>query len=199
VSAQLSALFGKGTSMGKVILDMSMSLDGFIAGVDGADVGLYNWYFAPADADPSGNSAFVIQELIDMLGAIIMGRNTFRTGDEQGGFEDSPYSAVNVLLTHHPPEQMPQGFLAADSIESALGQARAAAGARDIAIGGGANVAQQYLRTGLVDEIQIHLVPILVGKGLRLFDPSAAPNVQLRITRVLEAAGVTHIRYDVVK
>ena len=185
--------------MGKVILDMSMSLDGFIGGENGADVGLYNWYFAPADADPSGNNALVIQELIDMLGAIIMGRNTFQTGDDQDGFDESPYTAVNVLLTHHPPEQTPKGFLAADSIESALAQARAAAGDRDIAIGGGANVAQQYLRAGLVDEIQIHLVPVLLGNGIRLFDPAATLNLQLQIKRVLEAAGVTHIWYTVVK
>jgi dihydrofolate reductase len=192
--------FVKGGNMGKVILDMSMSLDGYIAGADGEDVGLYNWYFAPADADPSGKNAFVIQETIDILGAIIMGRNTYGTGEEQDGFEDSPYHAVNVVLTHHPPEQQPEGFVFVnEGIERALEQARAAAGDKDIAIGGGANVAQQYLRAGLVDEIQIHFVPMLLGKGVRLFDHLAAQNIQLEITRVLDAAGVTHIRYTVVK
>jgi dihydrofolate reductase len=185
--------------MGTVILDMSMSMDGFIAGVGGADVGLYNWYFAPADADPGGNNALVIQELIDSLGAIIMGWNTYQTGNEQGGYEDNPYDAVNVVLTHRPQEAREGFVFVGDGIESALKQARAAAGERDIAIGGGANVAQQYLRAGLVDEIQIHLVPVLVGAGIRLFDDSIAQSVQLEITRVLEAAGVTHIRCTVVK
>ncbi len=186
--------------MGKVILDMSMSLDGYIGGVDGKDVGLYNWYFAPPEADPGGNNAFVIQETIDILGAIIMGRGAYGTGDEQDGFEDSPYNAENVVLTHNPPEKAAKGFtFVSDGIKSALAKARAAAGERDIAIGGGANVAQQFLRAGLVDEIQIHLVPVLLGEGTRLFDPLEGLNVQLEITRVLEAAGVTHLRYRVVK
>jgi dihydrofolate reductase len=183
--------------MGKVILDMSMSLDGFIAGPNGEDRGLYNWYFAP-----SGGSQEVIDELINTLGAIVMGRRTYEVGDEQDGFADNPYSAVNFVLTHHVPEKQPTGstpfVFVTDGIESALQQAKAAAGDRDVALGGGANTAQQYLRAGLIDEIQIHLVPVVLGNGIRLFDHLDPKPIELESTRVIEAPDVTHILYHVV-
>jgi dihydrofolate reductase len=184
--------------MGIVILDMAMSLDGFIAGPNNDDAGLYNWYFAPAPP-----SAAVIEELIKTLGAIIMGRHTYETGEEAGGFADDPYTAARFVLTHRPPEQVNPAAASftfvADGIESALRQAKAAAGEKDVAIGGGANIAQQYLKAGLVDEIQLHIVPKLLGDGLRLFDHLGTEPVQLEITRVIESVGVTHLRYRVVK
>jgi dihydrofolate reductase len=86
----------------------------------------------------------------------------------------------------------------ADGIESALEQARAAAGAKDVLIGGGAEVAQQYLAAGLIDELQLHVVPILLGSGTRLFDnASGAALPALESTRVIESPGVTHLRYRV--
>jgi dihydrofolate reductase len=86
-----------------------------------------------------------------------------------------------------------------DGIEAALAQAEAAAGDKDIAVGGGADVAQQYLRAGLLDEIQIHLVPVLLGDGVRLFHNLAADQARLEVTRVVDSPAVTHLKYRVVK
>jgi dihydrofolate reductase len=86
-----------------------------------------------------------------------------------------------------------------DGIEAALDQARAAAAEKNVSVAGGANVAQQYLRAGLLDEIQIHLVPLFLGEGVRLFEHVGANEAQLEVTRVLESPLVTHLRYRVVK
>lgn len=189
--------------MGNVILDMSMSLDGFIAGANGEDSGLNNWYFAPATGEADPNKA-VIQELIDSLGAIVMGKRTYGMGDEyeaEGG--EDPYHATRIVLTHHIPEKAPAGttptIFVTDGIESALEQALAAAGERDVAIGGGANVAQQALKAGLVDEIQLHLIPVLLGQGIPLFQHLGNTPIELETVRVIEATGVTHLWYRVVK
>jgi dihydrofolate reductase len=84
-----------------------------------------------------------------------------------------------------------------DGIESALERARAAAGGKDVALGGGANVAQQYLKAGLIDEMHLHIVPVLLGDGARLFDNLGGSDVRLECTRVIEAPGVTHLTYRV--
>jgi dihydrofolate reductase len=184
--------------MGKVLLDMAISLDGFIAGPNNADVGLYNWYFAPAP-----RSAAVIDELVATIGAIIMGRQTYETGDASDGFADDPYTAARFVLTHQPPAKIAKGaesfVFVTDGIASALQQAQAAAGTKVVAIGGGAGVAQQYLRAGLVDEIQLHVIPKLLGHGLRLFEHHTSEAIQLECTRVIESTGVTHVTYKVVK
>jgi dihydrofolate reductase len=184
--------------MGRVLLDMAMSLDGFIGTENNEDAGLHNWYFS----EEENNNRMVVNELVTGLGAIIMGRRTYGTGNDQDGFEENPYTATNFVLTHHPPGKQPKGntpfVFVTDGIESALKQAKAAAGERDVAIGGGANVAQQYLNAGLVDDVQIHLVHILLGKGLRLFEVGAEP-IRLEKTRVIEAPEVTHLYFRVVK
>ena len=86
-----------------------------------------------------------------------------------------------------------------EGAEAALEQARAAAGDKDVAIGGGANVAQQYLRAGLLDELQIHVVPVLLGGGVRLLDDLGGDRPELELTRVVDSPAVTHLRYRVVK
>lgn len=179
--------------MGKVILDMAVSLDGYIADPNGGDAGLYNWYFAPAPP-----SAAVIDELVQSLGAIIMGRGAYRVGEAVDGFTDDPYDAARFVLTHHAPEKPVTGItFVTDGIESALKQAKAAAGDRDVAIGGGADIAQQYLKVGLVDEIQLHLVPKLLGTGIRLFDH--LDSIELESTRVIKSTGVTHLKFRVIQ
>jgi dihydrofolate reductase len=184
----------------KVILDLSMSLDGFINDPNGEDGGLHDWYFAESE-DPNNPNARVVQEGINDFGAIIMGRNTFGTGENNDGFEEgSPYNAVNVVVTHHPPDKHPKDFIfVTDGIESAVRQAIEAAGDRDVAIGGGADVSQQALQAGLVDEIMIHLVPKLFGKGLRLFDHLGADPIELEQLEVIDGGTVTHLHYRVVK
>ena len=179
--------------MSTVLLDMAMSLDGFVAGPNNEDGGLHDWYFAPA-----GNAISVIDELIDGIGAMILGKWAF--GNEPDGW-DTPYKVPHFVLTHtarNPIERDGMTFhFVSDGIESTLARAQAAAGDKIICVAGGAATAQQFLRAGLVDEIQLHLVPILMGGGLRLFEHLAS--TKLVQVRVLESPGVTHLRYRVTK
>jgi dihydrofolate reductase len=106
------------------------------------------------------------------------------------------------VLTHHPREPLVmQGgtsfTFVTDGIESALAQARAAAGEKHVGVSGGADAIQQYLRAGLLDEVQVHVAPLLLGQGTRLFDHLGADPVDLEITRVVESPAVTHLRYRV--
>jgi dihydrofolate reductase len=87
--------------------------------------------------------------------------------------------------------------LVTDGIENALAQAKSAAGDKDISVAGGANTIQQFLNAGLLDEIQIHVVPLLLGDGLRLFDQAGIPQLELEKTRVIDSPGVTHMRFRV--
>lgn len=184
--------------MGKVLLDMSISVDGFIAGPDNTDAGLHNWYFSPAPA-----SAAVIDELVTSIGAIIMGRNTYDLGAAADGFADNPYQAAHFVLTNHPPEKPARGaenfVFVTDGLESAVKQAQNAAKDRIITIGGGASIARQALKAELIDEIQLHIIPKLLGRGLRLFENDDAQEVNLEVMRVVTSVGVNHIRYRVAK
>ena len=184
--------------MASVLLDMAMSLDGFVSGPNGEDHGLHDYFFSPA-----GPTVEVIEEGFRMTGTIIMGRHSYEAGVAQGGFADDPYQVPTFVLTHHVPQEIPKGaesfVFVTDGIESALEQARAVTGDRHVVIGGGANVAQQYLRAGLVDEIQIHLIPVLLGTGIRLFDCLDTKAIRLESTRVIDGSGVTHLRFLVVK
>jgi dihydrofolate reductase len=182
--------------MGKVYLDMAMSLDGFISGPNGEDGGLHDWYFSP-----SGDAEFVKQELLDTIGAMILGKRAFSTSPEADGF-DTPYKVPHFIFTHIPRETIPRGgmefIFSTDGLEGTLQKAKAVAGDKDVCIAGGANTAQQFLEAGLLDELQIHLVPMLIGGGLRLFDV-LPQKVKLEKTRTLESSGVTHLRYRVMK
>ncbi|MBA3470445.1 MAG: dihydrofolate reductase [Herpetosiphonaceae bacterium] len=178
--------------MGTVFLDMVMSLDGFVAGPDNTDSGLHDWYFAPA-----GNATFVIDELLETIGAMILGNRAF--GEQPEGF-DTPYHVPHFVLSHTARPTIVNGeasFIFVDSIESALAQAREAAGEKSVCVAGGAATAQQLLNAGLIDELQIHIVPMLLGGGLRLFDQIKP--VKLEQTRVLESPGVTHMRFAVLR
>ena len=179
--------------MGMVFLDMVMSLDGFVAGLNNEDGGLHDWYFAP-----SGNAVAVIDELLNDIGAMLIGNRVF--GDQPDGF-DTPYKVPHFILTHTARPSVEKGgatfVFVDDGIESALAKAKAAAGEKAICVAGGVETAQQYLNAGLVDEVQIHLVSLLLGNGLRLFD-NVKP-MKLERTRVLESPGVTHLRFRVVQ
>jgi dihydrofolate reductase len=108
------------------------------------------------------------------------------------------------VVTHHAREPVAKTggttfTFVTEGIESALEQAREAAGGKDVSLGGGANVAQQYLKAGLIDEMQIHVVPVLLGDGARLFDDLGDAEIGLECTGAVEAPGVTHITYRVVR
>lgn len=182
--------------MGKVLLDVAMSLDGFISGPNGEDHGLHDYFFSP-----SGATTEVIEEGFKITGAIIMGRRAYDIGAAQDGFADNPYQVPTFVLTHHVPEKFAKGaetfIFVTDGIESALDQAKAVVEDKFVVIGGGADIAQQYLIAGLVDEIQIHLIPKLLGVGVRLFDNLGLEPVDLESTRVIEGTGVVHLRFRV--
>jgi dihydrofolate reductase len=191
--------------MTKVHFDISLSVDGFITGPDegvakplGDDAGrLHDWMFdARTDAD-----AKVLDELYARTGAILMGRRMFDVGVEPWG--DPPRFHMPVfVLTHEVLDPIPmQGgttyTFVTDGIEAGLDQAKAAAGEKDVGIWGGAKITQQYLAAALVDEMQIHLVPILLGDGVRLFENLPADRIELRRTRTIATPSATHLRFTV--
>ena len=215
--------------MGELILDISMSLDGFVAGPnpslerplgEGGDA-LHEWaYGLAAWREPHGLSGGetgpvgdAVKEALDATGAVLMGRRMFSGGagpweddpNADGWWGDKPPFRVPVfVLTHHPRETVEkQGgtsfTFVTDGIESALEQARAVAGDKDVAIGGGASVVQQYLAAGQLDEVQMHLAPVLLGGGVRLFDEREGGPFTLELTRTIESPSATHVRYRVVK
>jgi dihydrofolate reductase len=185
---------------------VSTSLDGFIAGPDGgaADVGLHDWLTdgdTPSRINPrlkmSKPSADFFDQGACRLGAVIAGRRTYDVQDAWGG--RGPMPAVPLfVLTHHAPEFVPAGdppyTFVTDRVEAAISQARAAAGDKDVHLMG-ASVVQQAIRTGLLDELVISLVPIVLGDGVRPFD--GLPPLKLELARVIDAPGVTHLTYRV--
>ena len=202
--------------MAKVMIDLSMSLDGFITGPNPTpDQGLgdggaplHQWYFNGTEPShhsdffkPLGSSREVVDEMFETTGAIVVGRSWY---DITNGWEGNhPIRGASVfLVTHKAPDRIPQGetpiIVVTEGVESAVKQAKAAAGDKVVTVGG-ASIAQQCLNAGLVDEIIIHLVPILLGDGVRLFDKLGSTPLEMEIVRVTEAPGVTHIRYRVVK
>ena len=181
--------------MSKVLLDMAISLDGFVGGPGGSDVGLYEWYF-----DPSEKSRPVIEELVETTGAIVLGRGAYGTGEDAEGWDDTPYEVPHFVITHRPPAPAPgrpvEFLFVTAGVAAAVDAAKEAAGDRYATIGGGADIARQALAAGLVDELQLHVVPILVGDGVRLFD-RFDHGWQLSRLRVVDGPVVTHLRYRI--
>jgi dihydrofolate reductase len=209
---------GEKAAMGKVVTGLSMSLDGFIAGPNDSverPLGeggerLHQWMYDLASwrerhGLTGGNTdtdAEVLEESFKNTGAVVVGRRMF---DLANGWGDNPPFHMPVfVITHDAKEKVVKEggttfTFVTGGIESALEQAKAAAGDKDVSVAGGANIIQQYLSAGLLDEIQIHLVPVLLGDGRRLFDHIGAEQIELEITRVIESPEVTHIKFRVVK
>ncbi len=205
--------------MSNVIFDMGMSLDGFIAGPNAGprnalgDGGMriHRWVFDLESwrerqslvGGQTNRDDEVSNETFARTGAYVMGRRMFDEG-EVGWPDPPPFRAPVFVLTHH--ERKPwvrQGgttfTFVTDGIESAIEQARAAAGDKDVRIAGGANTIQQFIKAGLLDELQIHLAPILLGDGVRLFDHPGTEQIELEKTRVIDSPRVTHLTFRVVK
>jgi dihydrofolate reductase len=201
----------------------SISLDGFTAGAEQGPenplgiggVRLHEWLrelavwrrAAGKEGGVENASTAVVDDEDGDVGAILMGRNMFGGGPGpwgedpwNGWWGDSPPFHVPVfVITHHarPPLECAGGTtftFVAEGPEVALEQARAAAGDRDVAISGGASLARQYLAAGVVDELELHLVPALLGRGVRLFD-DGIPELGLEQVSVVEAPGVVHLTY----
>jgi dihydrofolate reductase len=212
--------------MADLRFEISVSLDGFIAGPNQSEENplgeggeqLHEWALKLAAwRRPHGReggevtaSSPLFEEALARQGAVVMGRNMFGGGPGpwgedpwEGWWGDEPPFHVPVfVLTHHPREPLvKQGgtsfTFVADGIESALAQAKEAAGEKDVALAGGAEVAQQYLAAGLVDELQLNVVPVLLGEGTRLFDNGAGAGLRLEQALAVETPDVTHLRYRV--
>jgi dihydrofolate reductase len=213
--------------MSKLRFDITISLDGFVAGpnqskqhpLGESGEQLHDWAFPLAAwREPHGKeggevnaSTPVVEESLEKIGATVMGRNMFGGGPGPWGDEpwngwwgdDPPFHMPVFVVTHHTREPLAlQGgtsfTFVTDGIESALEQAKEAAGGKDVKLAGGAEVAQQYLAAGLIDEMELHVVPVLLGDGERLLD-NLGTGLELEQLRAVEAPGVTHLKYRVVK
>ena len=194
--------------MQKVTAEISMSLDGFITdpeasvgtSLEGHDPGrLHGWRF---DAKTETDEA-IVDEIYTSTGAVLMGKRMFDVGFEPWG-DPPPFGMPVFIVTHEERAPLPmQGgttyTFVADGIEAALELARGAAGNKDVGVWGGANIIRQYLQAGLLDELQLHLVPILLGGGVRLFEEFDPAGIALRKTSSIETPDTTHLRFDVVK
>jgi dihydrofolate reductase len=189
--------------MPKLIADMSMSLDGRVATDDHDIARLTRWFFdgdtevAPgAPFRTSANSAKVLRDAFGTVGAIIGGRTYFDLADGWGGRH--PMGVPVYILTHEPPADWPEDStirFVTDGLESAVEQARAAAGDKDIGVATPGTV-RQCLDAGVLDELNINLIPVVLGKGRPFFD-GIERTVDLAGPEVIEGEGVTHLRYRV--
>ncbi|MDX3518038.1 dihydrofolate reductase family protein [Streptomyces scabiei] len=202
--------------MGDVICDITVSVDGYSAGLgqseerpfgddggDGSGAGLHAWMFDT----PEENRAEI--DRLNTAGAFVMGRNMF--GPVRGGWDrpwngwwgdDPPFHAPVFVLTHHAREPRPMDggttyHFVTDGIAPALARARAAAGDRDVTVLGGATTVNQYLAAGLIDEVRLHIVPLLLGAGTRLFE--GVPALRLEQVASRPASLVTHVTYRVLR
>jgi len=203
--------------MGKVVFNMTMSLDGFVAGPndgpenglgDGGDA-LFNWYFSGDTEVPisdgnmvlkvSAQSAAILKQSFETYGAGVWGRRTFDIAKAWGGH---PPGSPCIVVTHTAPQEWvregsPFTFVL-DGVESAIRQAKKAAGEKDVVVCT-TSILQQCLNAGLMDEIHIDVAPLLLGKGVRLFEHLDIKPIELECLRVIQAPGVTHLGYRVVK
>jgi dihydrofolate reductase len=210
----------------KLRSQISISLDGYVAGPDQGEENplgeggeaLHEWVLPLAawrrphgmEGGEVNASTAVVEKAQANVGATIMGRNMFGGGpgpwgeDPWDGWwgDEPPFHHPVFVLTHHEREPLTLSdttfTFVTDGIEAALAAAQEAAGGADVAIGGGADVLRQYLAARLVDEIELHVVPVLLGAGARLFD-DVGPGVELEQLRAVEAPGVAHLKYRLVR
>ncbi|HEY3206754.1 MAG TPA: dihydrofolate reductase family protein [Gaiellaceae bacterium] len=212
--------------MGKVTAEISVSLDGFVAGpnpsleqpLGAGGEKLHEWVVRlktwremhGMDGGETGPDGELVAESLRATGAVVMGRRMFSGGE--GPWEDDPnangwwgeeppFHVPVFVATHHTREPLPmQGgttfTFVTDGVESAVEQARAAAGDKNVSVGGGASVIQQLMDAGLLDEIQIHLVPVLLGGGVRLLENVGVADLE-RTEFASSPTGVTHLRFRV--
>jgi dihydrofolate reductase len=199
--------------VGRVIADQSVSLDGFSAGPnvrigngmgDGGEE-LHEWMWSEAGrTGRDGTAVEGPQELLAGAGAVVVGRRMFDLGEEPWG-DPPPFHNNPVFVVTHRPKApvVKQGgttyTFVTDGLDATLARAREAAGGRDVAVLGGADVIQQCLKGGVLDELHIHLAHVLLGGGTRLFGDLDAASATFERMRVIDAEGVTHLRFRLVK
>jgi dihydrofolate reductase len=214
--------------MPRVKFDISMSLDGYIAGPnprEEAPLGdggmeLHEWALKLAawrephglEGGETNESSEVIAESLRNTGAVVMGRNMFGGGEGPWGEDpwegwwgdDPPFHVPVFVLTHHPREPLAKDggttfHFVTEGIVAAVELARAAAGEKDVSVAGGANVIQQSFRAGLVDELQVNVAPLLLGAGVRLFDGLGPDQPKLEFVRGIATPDVAHLSYRVAR
>ena len=213
--------------MGKVRAHISVSLDGYVAGpnqsleepLGAGGEALHDWVVvlkawrerAGLEGGVENVNTAIVDEVNTNVGAEIMGRGKFGPpargdwGDDpwQGWWgDDPPFHKPVFVLTHHEREPLVLAdttfTFVTDGIESAMAQAREAAGAKDVFLGGGADLINQYLAAGVVDELELHVAPVVLGGGARLFE-GVGPDLKLEPIRTIEAPGVAHLKYRVTR
>jgi dihydrofolate reductase len=205
--------------MGIVTAHMSMSVDGYVAGPNagaGNPLGdggvlIQQWMFDLASFREiqglSGGQTNADDEELRQrfapTGAVVLGRRMFDEGEGPWG-DNPPFRMPVFVLTHEDRDTLVKEggttfTFVTDGIESALEQAKAAAGDKNVNIAGGADTVQQFIRAGLLDELEIHLAPLLFGEGIRLFDKMGPEHIELENMRVVTSPKVTHLRFRVAK
>lgn len=186
--------------MGKVIVGMTMSLDGFVQDREGNVGALYADFATLRETAP-------MQEAIEQTGAVVMGWKTFTMAEDPDSYaENYEFQVPIFVVTHTPPAKQPKENAAliftfvTDGLPSAIAQAKAAAGNKDVTVVGGAQTIQHCLRAGLADELQVDIMPVLLGEGLRLFTALEHEQIQLERLKVLALpGGRTHLCFGIVK
>ena len=186
--------------MGKIILGMTMSLDGFINDRNGSVAALYPDLDAWRETDPG-------KESIENTGAVVMGRHSFDMAEDPDWFAGNyEYQVPIFVLTHNVPKKMPKQTddltftFITDGIQSAIEHAKAAAGDKEVNIIGAASIAQQCLNAGLADELHVDIMPVFLGCGLRPFEEIDTGSIQLERIKVMELpARRTHLRFRIIK
>ncbi|MGW5432920.1 dihydrofolate reductase family protein [Streptomyces sp. NPDC004059] len=202
-----------------VTADMAISLDGYVAGTgvsidnpggDGAEP-LFEWIHNLASwrerqgmtGGEDNRDSELMREWFDATGAVVMGRMMYDTGEEFWG-DNPPFRTPVFVLTHRPRAPLVKEggttfTFVTDGVHSALDQAKAAAGGKNVDIAGGASTVQQYLGEGLIDELQLHVVPALLGDGLRLFEGVGTGQRSVEQVRAVETPLATHLKYRFVR
>lgn len=206
--------------MGKIIFDSGISLDGYFAGdnrgpsnpMGGVSQKLHSWMFKqkafwdhikmPGHGEEYGPDSNIINEVFARTGSYIMGKRMFDEGEVV--WQEDLYEADVYVLTHEKREPWVQKgtttfYFINDGIESALEKAKKSAEGKDIRIQGGANTIQQYLNAGLIDEFMIHIAPVFLGTGIRLFDGIDTDKYDIQIAEVIPSDLTTHLKYRMTK
>src|SRR5688572_7769599 len=192
--------------MGKIIVDVSVSLDGYMAGPNVSaeyPMGergdrLHQWLF---DVRSNDTDSTVVKGLMAGVGAVVLGRRTFDIGFDEWN-QDTPFPAPTFVVTHRAKDPLPTASgtftFITDGAATAVEQARAAAGEKNVMVMG-AEVTQELIRLRLIDELHIHMIPVLLGDGLRLFDQLGREQIELEIVGATPSAKVTHLIYRLPK
>lgn len=192
--------------MSRIIVDVSVSLDGFMAGPNVSTAHpmgergdqLHQWLFG---AGPNATDSEIVKKLFAEIGAVVMGRRTLDIGFDEWD-QQTPFPAPTFVVTHRAKDPLPTSTgtftFVTDGAAAAVEQARAAAGGKNVAVMGG-ELTQELIRLGLIDKLHIHMIPLLLGDGLRLFDNLDRKHIELELVETTPSTGVTHLVYRLPK